>query len=54
MLDISQRLKIGGGNEVWLVIFLALDLGHASLTFGFGLADQISELTSVLFGGIHW
>ena len=40
--DISQRLQIGVGNEVCLGLFLVLDLGHASLTFGFWLAGRIS------------
>ena len=47
--DIPQRLQIGGGNEVWLGLFFVLDLGHANLTSGFGLAERISELTVELF-----
>ena len=47
-LDISQRLQIGGGNEMWLGLFLELDLGHARLTFGFGLAERISKETAEL------
>ena len=50
-LDVSQRLQIGGGNEVWLGLFLVLNLGHVSLIFGFGLAERISELTAELLGG---
>ena len=50
-LDMLQMLQIGGGNEVWLVLFLVLGLGHASLTFGLGLAERISEQTAELLGG---
>ena len=47
-LDISQRLQIGGRNKVWLGLFLVLDYGHASLTFGSGLAERMSELIAEL------
>ena len=47
-LDISQRWQIGGGNEVWLGLFIVLDLRHASLTFGLWLAKRIPELTAEL------
>ena len=33
---------------MWLGLPLVLDLGHARLTFGFGLAERISELTAEL------
>ena len=36
---------------MWLGLFLVLGLGHASLIFGIGLAERISELTAELFGG---